>query len=388
MKERARRSLRRAASVLVLLLVVEYLVVPQIAGARHALHLLGRVQPAWLVAGVVLEATAIACFTQLTRALIPPPTRPPFTTASRITLSTLGASHVVPGGTAAGASLGYRLLTSAGVSGPDTAFALATQGLGSAVVLNVLLWLGLVASIPGHGFSPLYVTAAIIGALLLGTVAVAVVLATRGEDRAVALVCRIAGRLPFLDGPALGDALRHVAARLRMLVDDRPLLWRATGWAAGNWLLDAASLWVFVRAFGGQPGPAALLVSFGLANVLAAIPITPGGLGVVEATLTALLVGFGVPRGQAVIGVVTYRLANFWLPIPLGAAAYLSLTVGRLRDRRRASEALREAAEEAADEAPSRREWARAHALGRRQERPSTGSPTGPPPVEHHDPPT
>ncbi|HEX2850844.1 MAG TPA: YbhN family protein [Acidimicrobiales bacterium] len=384
MKGGARRSVRRALYVLAFLLVLEYLVLPQIAGARHALQVLGQVRPAWLVAGVALEALAVACYAQLTRSLIPAPSRPGFATASRITLSTLGASHVVPGGAAVGASLGYRLLTSEGVSGPDTAFALATQGLGSAVVLNMLLWFGLVGSIPAHGFNPLYVTAAILGALLLGGVAVAVALATRGEDRMVALVCRAAGHLPFLDGPALGEALRRIAGRLRTLLDDRPLLWRATGWAAANWLLDAASLWVFVRAFGGRPGPAGLLVSFGLANVLAAIPITPGGLGVVEATLTALLVGFGVPRGEAVIGVVTYRLANFWLPIPLGAAAYVSLTVGRLRDQRRAREALRVATATAAAEAPTRREWARAHAITAGDRRSSTP----PSRVDHDDDPT
>ena len=74
--------------------------------------------------------------------------------------------------------------------------------------------------------------------------------------------------------------------------------------------------------------PIDLLVAFGLANVLAAIPITPGGLGVVEAVLTSTLVGFGLDRGTAAISVITYRLAAFWLPIPLGALAYGSLKFG------------------------------------------------------------
>jgi hypothetical protein len=65
--------------------------------------------------------------------------------------------------------------------------------------------------------------------------------------------------------------------------------------------------------------------------VLAVLPITPGGLGVVEATLTSILVGFGTPRGAATLGVVAYRLINFWLPIPLGGVSYLSLQVERAR---------------------------------------------------------
>ena len=88
---------------------------------------------------------------------------------------------------------------------------------------------------------------------------------------------------------------------------------------------------MFVAAFGYRVGIDGLVVAFGLANVLAAIPITPGGLGVVEAVLTSALVGFGTPRGTAVLGVVVYRLVNFWLPIPIGGLAYLSLKVGPAR---------------------------------------------------------
>jgi hypothetical protein len=61
--------------------------------------------------------------------------------------------------------------------------------------------------------------------------------------------------------------------------------------------------------------------------VLAAIPITPGGLGVVEGVLVPSLVGFGATRGAAIVAVIGYRLVNFWLPIPAGAGACLSLRV-------------------------------------------------------------
>ena len=59
--------------------------------------------------------------------------------------------------------------------------------------------------------------------------------------------------------------------------------------------------------------------------ILAVIPITPAGLGVVEGVLISTLVGFGVPKSTAILGVLGYRLLNFWLPIPLGGAAYVSL---------------------------------------------------------------
>ena len=114
---------------------------------------------------------------------------------------------------------------------------------------------------------------------------------------------------------------------------DRALLRRAVLWAAANWLLDAASLFVFLAAFGHIENPDGLLVAYGLAYVLAAIPLTPGGLGIVEGVLVPSLVGFGTTRSIAIVAVIGYRLVNFWLPIPVGAAAYLSLRPADSRRR-------------------------------------------------------
>lgn len=357
------RRVRRIGAVLAVALVVHVFVLPQIAGARRAFDLLTDVEPGWLVAGVLLEAAAIAAYAELTRTLIPADDRPSLRTATAITMSTLGLTHVVPGGTAVGSSLGYRLLTNAGVQGTDAGFALATQGIGSAVVLNMLLWVGLVVSVPLRGFNPLYGTAAVLGALLLAAVGAAVLLLTKGEARLAATVSRVADRLPFLDGPLVADVLGRVADRLRSLAVAPGLLARAAGWAALNWLLDAAALWVFLAAFGYHTSLDALVVSYGIANVLAALPITPGGLGLVEASLTASLVGFGATRGVALLGVVAYRLVNFWLPIPLGAVSYLSLRLGAPDDPDDPAEKLRRAAVEAEESAPDTREWARRHGV-------------------------
>jgi uncharacterized protein (TIRG00374 family) len=353
------RSLRRVAGVLIALVVVEYLVLPQLAGARHSLHLLASVSVKGLLLGVLLEAAAIVAYAKLTQATLPGARRPGLSTLLRIDLSTMAVSHIIPGGSAAGASLGYRLLTGAGVPGADAGLALAIQGMGSAIVLNVLLWLGLLVSIPRRGFNPVYGTAAVVGAVLIAVFAVAVVLLTRGEDRVAGVVCRVADRIPMLDGEGVARVLHRVAQRLRLLGADRALLARAALWATANWLLDAGSLWVFVAAFGHRVDVDGLIVAFGLANVLAAIPVTPGGLGVVEAILTSALVGFGTPRGTAVLGVVIYRLVNFWLPIPVGGLSYVSLKVGKAASGAERAAALRRMAEDSIAEAEDPREWAK-----------------------------
>jgi hypothetical protein len=231
------------------------------------------------------------------------------------------------------------------------------------VVLNVLLWIALVISIPLRGFNPLYGIAALVGALLMAAVAALVLLFTRGEERAADILRWVASRVPFLDEDMVTAGVRRLAVRLRELSQDRPLLARAVGWAAAFWLLDASSLWVFVAAFGHLMTPYGLLVAYGLANVMAVVPITPGGLGVVEGILVPTLVGFGSPRGVAILGVITYRLVNFWLPIPVGALAYLSLRVEPGASRRRRAQELEELAEAAGREAEDRRQWAARHGL-------------------------
>jgi uncharacterized protein (TIRG00374 family) len=330
-----RKEVRWSVGLVLAFLFVFYLAIPLLASHREDLTALGHIHPAYLILGTVLEIGALAAYTQLTHAVLPP-NGPRRLRLFRINMSTLALSHVSPGGTAPGAALGYRLLTQSGVSGPDTAFALGTQGIGSAVVLNVIFWLALVGFVLIHGFHAptshggesgtiLVVVAAAIGAVLLGAFGGLFYLLTRGQERAATVVRRLSGRVRFLDPDKTAATVQRLAERFAVLLEDRPLLIRAVTWATINWLLDAASLWVFVAAFSHFISPIDLLVAYGLANILAAIPITPGGLGVVEFVLVSMITGFGPTAGQALSGVLAYRAINFWLPIPIGGIAYGSL---------------------------------------------------------------
>jgi hypothetical protein len=96
------------------------------------------------------------------------------------------------------------------------------------------------------------------------------------------------------------------------------------------------------------------MVAFGLVNVLAVVPITPGGLGIIDGGLPLALIGFGLTRSTAVLGTATYRLAQFFFPILLGGVLYLTLRVGPWSIGRR--ERLRRLRDIAAD--PSNNERA------------------------------
>lgn len=316
--------------VLLLFFIGEYILLPELANARREVHQLTHLNVVWLGLGALLEVAALAAYAELTHTVLSPGA-PDRWRIFRINMWALAISHTLPGGQVPGTAASYRLLTEANVSGSTAAFGLATQGIGSAVVLNLIFWLALLISIPLQGYNPLYGFAAILGVLLLAIFAAVVFFLTRGEQQAGVFVKKVADRLPFVRAETVTSLVQKVADRMKILFTSSDLLMRAGIWAAANWLLDCSSLWVFLLAFGAHVSPIDVLVGYGLANILAVIPITPSGLGVVEITVIAVLKGFGVPGGVAAAGVLSWRLVNFWLPIPFGGASYLSLRFGHPR---------------------------------------------------------
>ena len=324
------KPLRRGIVIFALVLIIEYLVVPELVGASKDLHLLGQVNPAWLAAGAILEGLSLFCYGLLTRAVLPPGAHNPgLSRLFRIDLSAAAVAHVIPAGTLGSAGIGYRLFTAEGIKGNDAAVMMATKGLGSTVVLNVLLWLSLVVSIPLAGFHPIYVTVAVTGAVVLLAIAALALGITRGARRASRILRAVGDKIPGLTGERLELAVLDTAASLSALARDRRVLAWSLTWASLNWLLDAASLWCFVAAFGRLLNPVELFAAYGIANVAGALPVTPAGLGVVDSVTPLLLVSFGITRSVATLGVLAWRLVNFWLPIPAGAIAYVSLKVPR-----------------------------------------------------------
>jgi uncharacterized protein (TIRG00374 family) len=87
-------------------------------------------------------------------------------------------------------------------------------------------------------------------------------------------------------------------------------------------MFDYGALLVALLAVGADPNPSAVLLAYVASQVLAMIPITPGGLGFVEAGLTATLALAGVGAGEAVVATLVYRLASYWLPMAAGFVAW------------------------------------------------------------------
>lgn len=320
--------MRRIVELLTLALVIEYLVLPQLAGTHHWLSLLANANWWWVAAALGAELASLVAFSLATRVLLPAEQRPGLWRLWRIDLAGIAVSHAVPAGAAAGTALGYRLLHRSGVDPGAATFAKLGQGAVSVLVLQALLLSSLAIAIPLHGSSPLYLTAALIGAGLAAAVAALTILLIRAENVLARVAGTVTARLPRLTSDSGTRLVQRVAAEIRA-VARRPRRFAASvAWSAANWLLDALALWCAVAAFGHLLGYDGVLVPFCLANTASWIPLTPSGLGIVEGVIIPSLIGFATPRGIAVLGTTTWRLINFWLPIPAGAAAYLTLPRG------------------------------------------------------------
>ena len=233
----------------IFLLVFWLFILPIVPGFGDALSKLGEVEPSWLFLGIALEFAALLCYSMLTHvALGQDSDKVRIFTLFRIQLSTRSLGSLVPGGSAASNALGFRLMTLAGANGRDAGFALATAGVGSAVVLNLILWVALIVSIPGRGVNAFYGTAAIFGVIVM-LLAGGVVLGLVDHEGRAERVTRWFARKMRFDQDKAGEVAVHLGERLRGLANEPGLLRKVLSWSLLNWFLDIAALFVFIRAF-------------------------------------------------------------------------------------------------------------------------------------------
>jgi len=252
-----------------------------------------------------------------------------FVQALTVTQASTASTYVAPGGPAVGVGLSAAMLLGWGFSAsavtlavtltgvwnqlailgfPALAFALLTASGGSGAALQTVAALGLAAFVVLAGSF----AAAIASARMAAKVGD---LAARIVDRLLKVVRR---------GPVTWDGSSLVRFRARAL----GLLRRR--WHVLTVATLAGQLSVFLvllaslRALDVGPGQVSLIEAFAawsLARVIGSLPITPGGLGLVEVGLTSVLVGFGGNKAGVVAAVLLFRFLTIVPTILLGAGA-------------------------------------------------------------------
>ncbi len=84
-------------------------------------------------------------------------------------------------------------------------------------------------------------------------------------------------------------------------------------------LVAVLELWVALRAVGVGGGFAVPFVAYSISTLFAVVALVPGGIGVVELSVGAVLHSFGIPVPDAAAAVVLFRVAEFWIPLAVGA---------------------------------------------------------------------
>jgi uncharacterized protein (TIRG00374 family) len=259
--------------------------------------------------------------------------RLPFRLAARVTLATFLVSHLTPFGSATGTLLNVSTLETEGIAASTTGEAIGLTSLVSTVALINLFGIGLVATAGRHVSQAYIVIAGVALALVVSVAAIALLVGAHPAvaERAGRRMAGLARRVrPSIDPEKVAKTSGRLVSRARSALTGRAFF-ESFGFASADLLFDLLSLDLMFLAFRYQPGFGPLAVAYAAANIASAIPITPGGLGVIEVTLVAITVGFGAPTATAVLAVLGYRVVNYWLPLIPGALAYLQL---RLRPER------------------------------------------------------
>jgi uncharacterized protein (TIRG00374 family) len=316
-EQRPRSGLKRTLFWLVVTGVSLYLVAPSVLEVLKSWRRIREVGPEWLLVMAALQGATLVCLWALQRLALH--VRGWYAVASS-QLAGNALSKVAPGGGAMGAALQYRMLVQAGLSrGPVVAGLTAASLLVFAVVLALPV-LALPALARGAVDRDL-LEATVVGLVVfvaLFAIGVLMVVSDRPLRWIGRAIQRIRNKLRRGAEPLTGLPRRLVSERDR-IVGTLGATWkRALAATIGRWAFDYLTLLAALAAVGSHPRPALVLLAFCAAQLLAQIPITPGGLGFVEAGLTATLSLAGVAAGDAVLATFAYRLFSYWLMLPLG----------------------------------------------------------------------
>ena len=317
-----REVVKRLVPVLVAGVAI-YIVLPSLTRVMASWPRLSTLNPVWFAVALGAEVAHFMCTFALQRLALRTSRWFPVVTSE---LAGNAMSLVIPGGGAAGAAVQFRMLQDAGI---DTDTAVSGLTAFSLIQVGGLLALPVVAlpAIFGAGVSAGLVHSAVLG--LAGFVLFAAFgYVIMRYDRPLALIGRVIQRV----WNRISRGRKRLTGLDRRMLRDRDDVRSVLG---ANWrqavllctarlAFDYGCLLAVLRATGAHPRPALVLLAYAAANIIELFPITPGGLGIVEAGLSGMLILAGVPAGNAFLATLGYRIASYWLPLLAGPFAYIA----------------------------------------------------------------
>ncbi|MFI5937492.1 YbhN family protein [Actinoplanes sp. NPDC051494] len=283
----------------------------------------------WLATAVVVQFLSQVAFARQQRALLAAlSVEISRRDALAITYSRSAMSMVLPAGSAMSAAFALRQYKRRGASTAVAATAMVLSAAASVLGLGLLYagtvgvptWVHLVAE---HVIPAVVIAAALVAAGLAAY--------WRAVTHRSAAVVRAARHLRWGWADRLLGHLRGILAEARTV---RVRDWALTiSYAVLNWLLDLCCLVAVAQACDLELGVFQLATVYLAVQVVRQIPLTPGGVGLIEASLLTGFVAVGTPQAVAAAVVLGYRIVSFWLVLPAGLFAYLRVNRGGAGER-------------------------------------------------------
>ena len=270
-------------------------------------HALSSADTRWVLIGTLAEYASMGMFArQQRRLLFAFGVRLPRHRALALSYSRSAIAISLPAGSAVSAGYAFRQFRAGGADRAAATSVMVLSGLLSFAGLALLYLTGALLHFGAawHAHPVLTVTGLLLATTLIARLGIALHRPPKVHK----------GRLAPLF--AALDAARGIAPRHWTL---------ALGAAAANWLTDLLCLYAAARAFGLPVSLAALAGVYLTVQIVRQVPLTPGGIGVIEASLLAGLVSAGAAQPAAAAAVLTYRLLSCWLILPLGLVGWLVL---------------------------------------------------------------
>lgn len=300
--------------------VAGWVVTGEAGGLGGATSYLESVDWGWVVVAFVVEAASYVAFASVQcRLMRAGGVRVPLHSMISVTLGGNALQTTLPAGIVASTAWNFRQFRRYGADDLLCGWTLVAMGALSFTTLALLAGLGLaMASSKGSSLD-------LVGALLgiLGVVGLGLLALWRRRWLAVGAASALRGAQRILHRPS-GDPRQIVEAIREWLGRISPS--RAT-WlytlvmSALNWILDLMCLVLALQALGASIPWGGIVLAYAAGQLATSLPITPGGLGVAEGSLSIALVAFGASGESTVAAVLLYRILSFWLFIPIGWAA-------------------------------------------------------------------
>jgi uncharacterized protein (TIRG00374 family) len=271
----------------------------------------------WFAIAITVELMSVVAYAALqVRLLAAGVVRLGMSALTGITVASSSIQNSLPGGVVFSAVWSFRQYNRRGADDVLSGWTLLATSALSLIALVLLAGAGLAAA---DNTADSFNLVGVIAAMVVLTVLV-IVAWTRREailrslTRPLAFIQRTIGRPKGNAGVLLQEVSDRMAA-----VTPRPTDWLVSGcFALAFWFFDAACLVAAFLAVGAHVPWRAIPLAYAAGQLAANLPITPGGLGVVEGSLTIALVAYGGGQASTVAAVLVYRLISFWALLPPG----------------------------------------------------------------------